>query len=216
MLAQAVVRERSPENQATAPGKTDFLRKVARVLLRLSDWLGTPRKEMFGGTNAAYQETKRREYPTIPGEEGRVDLTRVRSIYDQGDSESIRSGVHGRTRTRSRAGSHRSVRTGAEDEITPASPTGFAPKRRRPTLEVPVSSHEGHHRLRHERTQSAASQGSTGSGAQMTPIIHITSMEETCASPEQTAASDLPAIPPVEDLPSPLHRPSPVEDRKPD
>jgi hypothetical protein len=58
LLAQAVVLEQSAEYQAKPPTRMEFLRKSARIFLRFSDWIGTPREGF--DTGSEYREMKAR------------------------------------------------------------------------------------------------------------------------------------------------------------
>ena len=177
LLAQAVVRE---QQEPEPPPKGAFTRRIARKMMGFSNWIGIPKHDRFD-TGSDFREVRQRIYPNIPGEEHRVDpadLHRIQSSYDQHpDSSSIRSAL--RSRSRSRANSARSAISGAV-EGEPSSPAAVAtPSKRRPTLEVPSSSHH--------RTLSAGSQNSITN--QETPIIRVTSMEQT-VSPEQSPVPD--------------------------
>jgi len=195
LLAQAMVREqREPE----PPPKGEILRRIARKMMRFSNWIGIPRHDRFDD-GQDFREIRQRIYPTIPGEENRVgqhNLDRVQSGYDQRpDSSSIRSALR-RSRSRSRAGSYRSTTSGAAVEAEPSSPAPETPHKRRLTLEVPATSHD--HSTARSRTYSAGSQSSTAN--QDPPIIRVTSMDQT-VSPEQTPVPDTGTLDRVPTLP---------------
>lgn len=209
LLAQAVIREqREPE----PPGRKDIIRRVARKLMRFSNWVGIPNPDRFD-TGSEFREVRQRVYPLIPGEENRVgqlDLNRVQSGYDQHPGEVGPMDALRRSRSRSRAGSFRSTTGGAVMEETPTTPQIEGPHRRRPTLEVPSPNPE-RTGGRHGRTFSEGSQASVGSVGHEPPVIRVTTMEET-ASPEQTPIGEmqgLESVPTFPQLPAAVARRTP-------
>lgn len=196
LLAQAVLREQ----QATQPpGRKDIIRRVARRLMRFSNWVGIPNPNRFD-TGSEFREVRQRMYPLIPGEENRVgqlDLNRVQTGYDQHPGDISPMEAIRRSRSRSRAGSFRSTTAGAAMEEAPTTPRNGEPQKRRPTLEVP-NAERGN--VRHGRTFSEGSHASVGSLGHEPPVIRVTTMEET-ASPEQAPIEDRPGLESVPTFP---------------
>ncbi|KAK5167090.1 uncharacterized protein LTR77_007820 [Saxophila tyrrhenica] len=191
LLAQAMVRE---QLESDPPPKGEIIRRIARRMMRFSNWIGIPKQDRFD-TGSDFREVRQRFYPTVPGEEHRVGqnaIDRVQSGYDQRpESSSIHSAM--RSRSRSRAGSSRSAVPGTAADGEPSTPVGHA---RRLTLEVPSSSQDRD--TARSRTYSGGSQNSTAN--QDPPIIRVTTMDQT-TSPEMTPLQDVDSLDNIPNLP---------------
>ncbi|KAK3715845.1 hypothetical protein LTR37_006828 [Vermiconidia calcicola] len=163
-------------------GDTPLLRRVARVMNKLSSYVSNPAHERFDITD--FQQGQATDFPEIPGETHRNrDLSRIRSGYSQRhESEgSIRSGI---SRTRSRTGSFRSVSSEACVEGA-AIPPMSKPTKRRDTLEVPGSpTSRPHHNSfpRNSLSNHETSSTTPTTEAQSPPAIVVSDNAGSCDS----------------------------------
>ncbi|KAI0172675.1 hypothetical protein GGR52DRAFT_417172 [Hypoxylon sp. FL1284] len=222
-------RDISPERTSTAGRDVGHRRKVAKVLTKISNYLGTASEHQFD--DSEFRHGKAMDFPEIPGEEMRNPaLMQIRQVYNQPRDEDENAGSSPGKRP-SRSGSFaRSVRstTSAEGSARmsrapsihqPPSPVSRGtfdlgepsssdargrPTQRRATLEVPEQTYQGS--LHYARSPSpAATIDTTVSNVPGSPAIVI--------SPDPNTGPGTQEIPSLNVItaPSPLEPESPTK-----